>query len=111
MTARDRGAIIAGAGLGQARRIESACEEFERRWRSGQRPRIESEVNSAQPGDQAALFEELLILELELHRAGEPESRRIHRAISGPASASRPSCSDHNGFRGTPLGRHRAGCS
>ncbi len=70
MTERDRGAIIAGAGLEQARRINRACEEFERRWRSGQRPRIESEVDSAQPGDQAALFEELLILELELRRAG-----------------------------------------
>ncbi|MGO9467096.1 MAG: protein kinase domain-containing protein [Isosphaeraceae bacterium] len=70
MTERDRGARITSAGLEQARRINHVCEEFERRWRSGQRPRIESEVEIAQPGDQAALFEELLILELELRRAG-----------------------------------------
>jgi len=68
VTERDRGAGIGGAGLEQARRINRACEEFERRWRNGQRPRIESEVESAQLDDQAALFEELLILELELRR-------------------------------------------
>jgi serine/threonine-protein kinase len=70
VTERDRGAGIGGAGLEQARRINRACEEFERRWRNGQRPRIEFEVESAQPDDQAELFEELLILELELRREG-----------------------------------------
>jgi serine/threonine-protein kinase len=66
----ESGPEIASAGLERARRIHRACEEFERRWRSGPRPRIESEVNDAQPGDQSALFEELLLLELELRREG-----------------------------------------
>jgi len=70
VTEPDRGAATAGAGLEQARRINRACEEFERRFRDGKRPRIECEVERAQPDDQAALFEELLILELELRREG-----------------------------------------
>ncbi len=68
MTERGRAAGIGGAGLEQARRVNNACEEFERRWRNGQRQSIESAVENAQPGDHAALFEELLILELELRR-------------------------------------------
>jgi tRNA A-37 threonylcarbamoyl transferase component Bud32 len=54
--------------LEQARRINRACEDFERRFRSGQQPRIESAIESAEPGDRTNLFAELLILELELRR-------------------------------------------
>jgi len=67
---RQGGQEITSAALEQARRINCACEEFERRWRSGQRPRLESEIERAQPSDQAALFEELLMLELELRHDG-----------------------------------------
>jgi serine/threonine-protein kinase len=59
---------IGGPALEQARRINRACEEFERQWRSGLRPRIEFEVTSAPDCDQTALFDELLILEIELRR-------------------------------------------
>ena len=62
----DRDAI----DLDQARRIHAFCEEFECRWRAGGRPRIEELVEKAPTADQPSLMEELLILELELRRAG-----------------------------------------
>lgn len=68
MTNPDCQERIADSGLEAARRINRACEEFERRFRAGERPRLESEIQNAEPGDRARLFEELLILELELRR-------------------------------------------
>jgi eukaryotic-like serine/threonine-protein kinase len=57
------------SSLEQARRIHSVCEDFERRWRDGDRAPIENLLESVEHGDRPALLEELLILEIELRRA------------------------------------------
>jgi serine/threonine-protein kinase len=62
------GERIGDSALEQARRINRACEEFERRFRGGDRSPIELEVARAELSDRTALFEELLLLELELRR-------------------------------------------
>ena len=63
------------SSLEQARRLHSICEKFECRWRGGDRARIEDLMSRVEPGDQPALLEELLILEIELRRAvGESPS-------------------------------------
>jgi eukaryotic-like serine/threonine-protein kinase len=94
-----------GIDLDQARRIHAFCEEFECRWRAGGRPRIEELIENAPTEDQPALMEELLILELELRRAGgerpglgEYRDRfpkgegRVEAAFAQAAGASRTSC-------------------
>jgi eukaryotic-like serine/threonine-protein kinase len=58
--------------LEQARQIHSVCEEFECRWRAGERLPIEELIERVDHGGRPALLEELLTLELELRRgAGE----------------------------------------
>jgi eukaryotic-like serine/threonine-protein kinase len=54
--------------LERARRIHSFCEEFESRWRSGDRARIEDLLARAGDEDRQTLFRELLLLEIELRR-------------------------------------------
>ena len=54
--------------LAQARRIHLACERFETEWRNGSQPQLERFVDAVCPADQAALFGELLPLEIELRR-------------------------------------------
>ena len=54
--------------LAQARRIHLACERFETAWRNGGQPQLESFVDAVCPADRAALFGELLPLEIELRR-------------------------------------------
>jgi eukaryotic-like serine/threonine-protein kinase len=100
----DLSADSAGVDLDQARRIHALCEEFECRWRKGGRPRIEELVEQAPNGDRPSLLEELLILELELRRAGGerpglgeyrdrfPEGEgRVEAAFAQAAGASRAS--------------------
>jgi serine/threonine protein kinase len=89
--------------LDRARRIHSFCEEFESRWRSGDRPQIEDMLARADLEDHDALLRELLLLELELRReSGEtpltleyrsrfPESPTwIDAAFSAAEDAERP---------------------
>jgi serine/threonine-protein kinase len=67
--------------LEQARRIHAFCEEFEMRWRAGERPRIEDMLARAEKRDEPALLDELLPLELELRReAGEKPSSVEYRS-------------------------------
>ncbi len=54
--------------LARARRIHLACERFEADWRKGLQPRLEHFVDAVCPEDRAALFGELLPLEIELRR-------------------------------------------
>jgi eukaryotic-like serine/threonine-protein kinase len=56
--------------LEKARRIHAVCEEFESRWRDGDRNRIEDVLDKADVVDRSALLEELLMLEIELRCAG-----------------------------------------
>jgi eukaryotic-like serine/threonine-protein kinase len=61
------------AELERAVRIHRLCEEFERLWRCGGQPSIERFLEQTDPADQATLFDELLILELELRgESGDP---------------------------------------
>lgn len=49
-----------------AHRIDEICDNFEKAWKGGQRPRIESYLQLVPTADQSALLTELLPLELEL---------------------------------------------
>jgi serine/threonine-protein kinase len=49
-------------------RINDAADRFERAWKQGSRPKVEDYLDEAEPGLRAALFEELLRVELELRR-------------------------------------------
>jgi serine/threonine-protein kinase len=72
-----------------ARRIHQLCEEFESTWRAGQRPRIEDVLEQDCPDQRDTLFEELLILEIELRReAGETPFPDEYRARFPGAAAS-----------------------
>jgi hypothetical protein len=52
-----------------ARRIDQACDRFEKDWRAGAAPRIEEFVAELPPGEASALLKELVALEVELRRA------------------------------------------
>jgi serine/threonine-protein kinase len=56
------------ASLAQARRIHSACELFESRFRTGEQPRIDECLETCRCDDRLELFHELLALEIELRR-------------------------------------------
>jgi serine/threonine-protein kinase len=56
--------------LEQARRVHASCEEFECRWRAGDRLTIEDLIERAEHADRVVLLEELVVLELELRRDG-----------------------------------------
>ncbi len=45
--------------------IDAICDRFEADWRAGRRPDLASYLSEAPPGGKAALFRELLNLELE----------------------------------------------
>jgi eukaryotic-like serine/threonine-protein kinase len=90
-------------GLEQARQIHAVCEEFETRWRAGDRLALEDLVGRVEPSSRPALLEELLMLELELRRgAGEypalaeyrsrfpDQVDRVDAAFAHAAAASRP---------------------
>src|SRR5271165_4237766 len=51
----------------QAWRVDAVCQRFEAEWRAEREPRIEDFLPQADQPQRAALFRELLALELELH--------------------------------------------
>jgi serine/threonine protein kinase len=69
----------------QAWRVDAACQRFEGEWRAGHEPRIEDVLAEAEPPYRAALFRELLALELELRRGrGErPDPREYRTRLPG----------------------------
>ena len=50
----------------QAWRVDAVCQRFEAEWRAEREPRIEDFLPQADQPQRAALFRELLALELEL---------------------------------------------
>jgi serine/threonine protein kinase len=60
----------------QAWRVDAICQRFEVEWRAGHEPRIEAFLAEADQRQRAALFRELLVLELELRqgRGERPET-------------------------------------
>jgi serine/threonine-protein kinase len=62
-------------------RIDQQCDRFEKAWQAGERPRIEDYLQAAPEADRAALFRDLLALELELRaNGGETLSPRDYQA-------------------------------
>ena len=58
--------------MSQRKQIDQICDAFEAAWRAGRRPKIEDELAAVEEPSRAALFRELLLVELELRRqAGE----------------------------------------
>jgi serine/threonine protein kinase len=52
------------------RRLDHFCDEFERAWKGGGRPRIEHYLAAARQPERAALLRELLVVELAYRRRG-----------------------------------------
>jgi serine/threonine protein kinase len=73
----------------QACRVDAVCRMFETKWRAGNEPRIEEYLAEADGPQRAALFRELLALELELRRArGErPDAREYRTRFPDRAAA------------------------
>ena len=62
----------ASQNLSMAERIDTVCDQFEREFRAGQRPALESVLATVVAKERPALFRALLELELELRqKAGE----------------------------------------
>ena len=65
----------------RAYRVDAVCRRFEAEWRDGSEPRIEDFLVQAEPPQRAALFRELLALEVELRRdRGEQPDPHAYRA-------------------------------
>ena len=69
--------------------IDEVATRFDRAWKAGHRPRLEDYLAGAAEPRRAALFEELLRVELEIrHAAGEqPTSAEYRRRFPGEAPA------------------------
>jgi WD40 repeat protein/tetratricopeptide (TPR) repeat protein/tRNA A-37 threonylcarbamoyl transferase component Bud32 len=69
--------------------IDALCDQFEKGWRTGRRPRIEECLAELPAACRPALLSELLILELAYrHQAGEqPEPAEYHGRFPGEAAA------------------------
>src|SRR5262245_7394701 len=52
--------------LAVARQVDDACDDFERRWREGERPRIEDHVSTLPESMRTSMLRALLSVELEL---------------------------------------------
>jgi serine/threonine-protein kinase len=73
--------------LEDARRIHRVCEDYESTWRAGGRPSIEVILKQNSADEHDLLFDELLILEIELRReAGENPTLDEYRARFSRAS-------------------------
>src|SRR5947209_3127804 len=72
-----------------ALRVDAVCLEFEDAWRAGRSPRLEDYLSRLPADARAALFEELLRLEVELRfaGAGAPDAADLYRRF--PAEAAR----------------------
>jgi serine/threonine protein kinase/formylglycine-generating enzyme required for sulfatase activity len=75
--------------LSQDAQIDRVADDFERRWRSGERPRIEECLNGVDRSARSALLHELIALEVELRRAaGESVvADEYHQRFPDDASA------------------------
>lgn len=66
--------------LPQRERLDKLCDDFERRWRTKDKPRIKEFMDLAEEADREHLFRELIEVELELRREGgerpEPDEYR-----------------------------------
>jgi WD40 repeat protein/predicted Ser/Thr protein kinase len=51
-----------------ARRVDEACDRFEKAWRAGQKPCLEDALADAACAERSLLFRELLAVEVELRR-------------------------------------------
>ena len=71
-----------------AHRVDAACLDFERDWRSGARPRIESYLEAAHPSDRNELLRELVALEVELRQSVGERPARADYAVRFPDFAS-----------------------
>jgi serine/threonine protein kinase len=56
----------ADPSLSVAERVDAACDEFEREWRSGRRPKVDDFIDAAPESDRDALRSALLAVETEL---------------------------------------------
>jgi serine/threonine protein kinase len=56
--------------LSLQKRVDAACDRFEKAWKGGQGPRIEDHLAEAAETDRVPLFRELLALEIELRGDG-----------------------------------------
>jgi serine/threonine protein kinase len=67
---RDQPAGMGSLPLSLKRRVDEACDRFEKAWKDGRRPRIEDYLVEVPEPDRVPLFPELLALEIELRCDG-----------------------------------------
>jgi serine/threonine-protein kinase len=51
-----------------ARRVDQACDRFERAWQAGPRPRLEDFLEPAPAAERGVLLRELIIVDVERRR-------------------------------------------
>src|SRR5262249_40289853 len=67
--------------LSLKRRVDEACDRFEKAWKDGQRPPIEDHLAEVPESDRVPLFWRLLEVEIELRckRGERPTPEEYHR--------------------------------
>ena len=61
--------------LSMAQRVDAACSRFDKAWKEGQRPRIESFLGETLDPERAALLRELIPLDADYRRRNGEEPR------------------------------------
>ncbi|MEM1180492.1 MAG: protein kinase [Acidobacteriota bacterium] len=59
---------VSDAEIERRKRVDVICDDFERQWAEGNPPSIEGTLGKLPEEDQRLLFQELLKLEIEIHR-------------------------------------------
>lgn len=67
--------------------VDQLCEQFERAWQSGGRPRITDYFGTTSDGARRALFQELLLLDIDYRRTHGEQPLRTDYAASLPTDA------------------------
>src|SRR5262245_21707173 len=79
-----QGSVSPGSGslpLSLEKRVDEACDRFEKAWKEGKGPRIEDYLAEAPEPERVPLLRELLALEIELRCDGgdRPMPEEYHR--------------------------------
>ena len=70
--------------LSRRERVDRVCDDYERQWRAGEKPQIESFLSDAQEDDRELLLRELIVVDLMLrNESGEKEDPSDYSARFG----------------------------
>jgi tetratricopeptide (TPR) repeat protein/tRNA A-37 threonylcarbamoyl transferase component Bud32 len=69
----------------QFKRIDNVCDDFERAWQEGSRPRLEDYLGQVTEADRATLYDELLRLDLHYRQLADSPSPTAGSTFGPPA--------------------------